>query len=102
MALVGLALSTSAAMGDALVGRDSSAKINARVIELVNDAREAGAPGAGGSGIRRRHALRTVPQLTEAASRHARDMARKTTSSTAGATAASRKTACCAPAIYRG
>jgi uncharacterized protein YkwD len=76
VALLGLTLASSVAMGDALVGRDSKARINARVIELVNDARSRGAR-CGRVRYRPAPPLRAVPELTEAAAKHARDMARR-------------------------
>jgi uncharacterized protein YkwD len=75
-ALILLALTPEAHAADVVVGRESSATVRARVVELVNVAR---------SKSRRcgRERFDTAPPLTshrdlnDAAARHARDMARK-------------------------
>lgn len=74
-ALAAIALASCAAAADAVVGRDSSARINARVVELVNAARSSGRQ----CGSRQWVAVPTLTvsrELNEAAAAHARDMAR--------------------------
>jgi uncharacterized protein YkwD len=74
-AAAALALAASAAAREAVVARESKAAINARVITLVNAAR---GRGARCGSVRRPSVppLREMRELSNAASRHARDMAR--------------------------
>jgi uncharacterized protein YkwD len=74
-AAAALTFASAAPARDAVVARESRATINARVISLVNAARSKGAR----CGSARRPSvppLREMPELKEAATRHARDMAR--------------------------
>jgi uncharacterized protein YkwD len=76
VAVTGLAITSAAAVGDAVVARGSRAAISARVIELVNAARSKGGK-CGSVRYPAVPALSEAPELTEAAARHARDMARR-------------------------
>jgi uncharacterized protein YkwD len=74
-AAAALALTSAATARDAAVARESKAAINARVVALVNAARSRGAR----CGSVRHPAvapLEEIPELSKAATRHARDMAR--------------------------
>jgi uncharacterized protein YkwD len=76
VALFAVALSSGSIAGDAVVGRESSAAIRARVVELVNDARTRDRR-CGAERFTAAPPLRVSPELNHAAADHARDMARK-------------------------
>lgn len=75
-ALLGVALASNASASDAAVGRDSSAKVRARVVELVNAAR-ADARKCGNTRYAAAPPLIESNSLEDAAAGHARNMARK-------------------------
>jgi uncharacterized protein YkwD len=76
VALIAVALASGAIAGDAVVGRDSDAKIRARVVELVNHARSE-SRRCGSERFAAAPPLGVSRKLTDAASDYARDMARK-------------------------
>jgi uncharacterized protein YkwD len=75
-ALAAVLLSSAAPAADALVGRDSTAAVRARVVELVNTARSHGRK-CGRERYRAAAALSVSRDLNDAAADHARDMARR-------------------------
>ena len=75
-ALFAVALASGAIAGDAVVGRESDAKIRARVVELVNRARNESRI-CGSERFAAAPPLNISRKLTDAASEHASDMARK-------------------------
>jgi len=75
-ALVVSAFSTVAQAGDAVVGRARPAAVSARVVELVNAARNHGRR-CGSERFAAAPSLRVSQKLNEAAADHARDMARR-------------------------
>jgi uncharacterized protein YkwD len=75
-ALAGAVLSCAAYSADAVVARDSSAKVRARVIDLVNDARSHKRK-CGSEKFAAVPPLTESGKLTDAASVHARDMMKK-------------------------
>jgi uncharacterized protein YkwD len=75
-ALFAVALASGAIAGDAAVGRQSDAAIRARVLELVNDARSKGRK-CGSERFAAAPPLNVSRKLNDAATDHARDMARK-------------------------
>jgi len=74
--LAALAMSSGALAADAVVGRESGAKVRARVVELVNAARNNGRK-CGSERFAAAAPLSASPKLNDAAADHARDMARK-------------------------
>ena len=74
--LTAVALTSGASAADAVVGRESSAKVNARVVELVNVARSSNRK-CGSERFAAAPALNVSRLLNDAAADHARDMARK-------------------------
>ncbi len=75
-ALIAVALTSGAIAGDAVVGRESSSTIRARVVELVNAARRSSRK-CGSERFAAAAPLNASRQLNDAAAGHARDMARK-------------------------
>jgi uncharacterized protein YkwD len=75
-ALMAVALTSSAIARDAVVGREPNAKIRTRVVELVNEAREHGRR-CGSERYAAAPPLSISGKLGDAATDHARDMARK-------------------------
>jgi len=75
-ALAAVVLSSCASTGNAAVAPKSSADVRARVVELVNAARGKGRK-CGSERFSAAPQLIASPQLNEAATRHARDMARR-------------------------
>jgi uncharacterized protein YkwD len=75
-ALFAVALTSGAIAGDAVVGRESNATIRSRVVELVNDARSEGRR-CGSERLAAAPPLNVSGKLSDAASDHAHDMARK-------------------------
>jgi len=75
-ALAAVGLISTASAGDAVVGRESSTTVHARVVDLVNAARSKGRK-CGSSKFTAAPPLIESRELTEAAAGHARDMARK-------------------------
>jgi uncharacterized protein YkwD len=73
---VALALTSGASASDAVAGRESSATVRARVVELVNAARSR-SRSCGRERYAAAPALGVSPKLNEAAADHARDMARR-------------------------
>jgi uncharacterized protein YkwD len=73
-AMFAVALTSGAIAGDAVVGRQSSAAIRARVVELVNDARSEGRR-CGSERFTAAPPLNASRKLSDAAGDHARDMA---------------------------
>jgi uncharacterized protein YkwD len=75
VAVVAFAFISAATARETLVARESKAAINARVVALVNAAR---VRGARCGSVRRPSVppLDEIPELSKAATRHARDMAR--------------------------
>jgi uncharacterized protein YkwD len=77
LALLIAVFSVSVAVAaDAVVGRSSDARIRARVVALVNEARSHGRR-CGKERFAAAPPLRISPELTDAAEAHARDMARR-------------------------
>jgi len=76
MALIAVALASTAIARDAVVGRESDSKVRARVVELVNDARSS-ARRCGSQRFTAAPPLRISRELTDAAEDHARAMARR-------------------------
>lgn len=74
-AAAALAFASAVNARDAHVGRESKAAVNARVIGLVNAARSRGAR-CGKARLPSVPPLEESPELSEAATRHARDMAK--------------------------
>jgi uncharacterized protein YkwD len=74
-AMFAVTLTSGAIAGDAVVGRQSSATIRTRVVELVNDARSE-SRRCGSERFAAAPPLRVSGKLGDAASEHARDMAR--------------------------
>jgi uncharacterized protein YkwD len=70
------ALSSQAMARDAVVGRQSDARIRARVVQLVNDARAEGRR-CGSERYAAAPPLKISTSLTDAAENHARDMAKR-------------------------
>jgi len=75
-AVFAIAVTSGAIAGDAVVGRESDAKIRTRVVELVNSARSE-SRRCGSERFAAAPPLGISRKLTDAASDHARDMARK-------------------------
>ena len=75
-ALAAMVVTLAAPAGDAVVGRESGAAVRARVLELVNAARTK-ARKCGSVKFAAAPSLNTSRELDEAATGHARDMARK-------------------------
>lgn len=75
-ALAGAALMSPASAADAVVGRQSSTAVQARVVQLVNVARSK-ARKCGSEKFAAAPPLGASEDLDEAASRHARDMVKK-------------------------
>jgi uncharacterized protein YkwD len=75
-ALTAVALSVGASAADAVVSRASGAKVRARVVELVNDARANG-KRCGRERFAAAPPLSVSRELNDAATDHARDMARR-------------------------
>lgn len=75
-AAAALALATGAPAADAVVGRESGAKVRARVVELVNAARGS-SRRCGSKRFAAAPPLSGSAQLNDAAAGHARDMARR-------------------------
>lgn len=75
-ALAVAALGSGASSADALVGRESGAAVRARVVELVNTARST-ARRCGSERFTAAPPLRVSQKLNQAATAHARDMARR-------------------------
>jgi uncharacterized protein YkwD len=75
-ALLAVALSSAAPGANAVVGRESSAAVSTRVVELVNAARSKGRK-CGSVRLAAAPALSVSRKLNEAAADHARDMARR-------------------------
>jgi len=75
-ALTAVALSVGASAADAVVSRASGAKVRARVVELVNDARADG-KRCGRERFAAAPPLSVSRELNDAATDHARDMARR-------------------------
>jgi uncharacterized protein YkwD len=75
-ALTAITLTAAASASDAVVGRDSGSSVRARVVELVNTARSRGRK-CGSERFAAAPALGVSRQLNEAATDHARDMARR-------------------------
>jgi uncharacterized protein YkwD len=75
-ALTAVALSVGASAADAVVSRASGAKVRARVVELVNDARADG-KRCGRERFAAAPPLTVSRELNDAATDHARDMARR-------------------------
>lgn len=76
LALAAVALATNAFSADAVVGRNSTGAIRARVVDLVNDARSEGRR-CGRTRFAPAPPLRVSRKLNDAAAGHARDMARR-------------------------
>jgi uncharacterized protein YkwD len=76
VALLAIALTTGASAADAVVGRDSNAKVRARVVELVNTAR-ATSRKCGNTRYAAAPPLSESEALHDAAAGHARNMARR-------------------------
>jgi uncharacterized protein YkwD len=76
IALLAIALAAPAIARDAIVGKASNAAVRERVVDLVNDARST-ARRCGSKRFRAAHPLKNSSKLGDAASAHARDMARK-------------------------
>jgi uncharacterized protein YkwD len=74
--LMAIALASGAMARDAVVGRESGSAIRARVVDLVNDARSKGRR-CGSERFAAAPPLGASRKLDEAASGHARSMARK-------------------------
>ena len=75
-ALAAITLVSAASASEALVGRESAAKVRARVVELVNEARASGRK-CGDARYAAAPRLSVSRLLDEAAAGHARNMARK-------------------------
>jgi uncharacterized protein YkwD len=74
--LIAVALASGAAAADAVAGRESSAAVRARVVELINAARARGRR-CGSERFSAAPPLVISRELVEAANDHARDMARR-------------------------
>ena len=76
VAVIAIALASSACAARAVAGQGSTAALSARVVELVNAAR-GNSRSCGAERFSATSALRVAPQLNDAAAHHARDMARR-------------------------
>jgi uncharacterized protein YkwD len=76
VALAAVAVVSTAAAADAVVGKSSGAALRSRVVDLVNKARSQGRR-CGREHFAAAPALEASPRLNDAAADHARDMARK-------------------------
>ena len=74
--LAAVTVASGASARDAVVGRESSAVVRARIVDLVNVARSSGRK-CGSERFSAAPPLRASGKLDEAAARHARDMAKK-------------------------
>jgi len=74
--VAGIALSMSASAAATVVGRESSAAVRARVVELVNEARSH-ARKCGSERFKSAPPLTVSGKLTDAAAGHARDMVKR-------------------------